>query len=294
MMMMRAPAQAFLILNSGARRGHRLARAMTDALQGGRLQLRRVVYATTDAELRRAFAKALDSHYELIIIGGGDGTISAAVSYFAGTDKIIGYLPLGTTNNFARSAGLPLDPLAAVRRIQNSRVVTIDTAVADGRRFGNALTIGLASRATRRTPALLKRWFGRYAYLMVGALQFWTVRAFGSVVIIDGVRHEFRSHQLIILNGAHHGGLRTDPGSSLTDGLLTLHVVGGATHWSLLRSLMRLRFFKKAPVKRKRLFYGREIIIQTDRPRRYSLDGERGGRTPVIVRVSPGSLRLVV
>jgi YegS/Rv2252/BmrU family lipid kinase len=79
----------------------------------------------------------------LLVVGGGDGTISAAVSALAGTNTLLGILPLGTLNHFARDLGIPSDLLGAVRLIADRKARAVDVAEMNGRIFINNSAIGL-------------------------------------------------------------------------------------------------------------------------------------------------------
>jgi YegS/Rv2252/BmrU family lipid kinase len=79
----------------------------------------------------------------LVIVGGGDGTVSAAASALAGTDTMLGILPLGTLNHFARDLGLPADLAEAAKAIAAGNERRVDVAEMNGRVFINNSAIGL-------------------------------------------------------------------------------------------------------------------------------------------------------
>jgi len=88
----------------------------------------------------RAIAERKDP---LLIVGGGDGTISAAASALAGTDILLGILPLGTLNHFARDLGLPTDLYEAAKLIAGRNGRRVDIGEMNGRVFINNSAIGL-------------------------------------------------------------------------------------------------------------------------------------------------------
>jgi diacylglycerol kinase family enzyme len=79
----------------------------------------------------------------LVIVGGGDGTVSAAASALVGTETLLGILPLGTLNHFARDAGIPLDLEKAAELIAAGPQRHVDVAEMNGRLFINNSAIGL-------------------------------------------------------------------------------------------------------------------------------------------------------
>ena len=88
-------------------------------------------------------AAAAERGDALLIAAGGDGTVSAAASALAGTDTLLGILPLGTLNHFARDLGLPSDLEGAARVIAAGKVRSVDVAEMNGRVFINNSAIGL-------------------------------------------------------------------------------------------------------------------------------------------------------
>ena len=87
--------------------------------------------------------KAAEAGAELIVVGGGDGTISAAAGELAGTGTSLGILPLGTLNHFARDLGLPMKLDEAAKVIAAGHARQVDVAEVNGRTFINNSAIGL-------------------------------------------------------------------------------------------------------------------------------------------------------
>ena len=95
-----------------------------------------------DAICERAGA-ALKRGAELIVVGGGDGSVSAAAQAIAGSKAKVGILPLGTLNHLARDLGMPLDLRDAAKPIAAGKARRIDVAEVNGRIFVNNAAIGL-------------------------------------------------------------------------------------------------------------------------------------------------------
>ncbi len=102
-------------------------------------------------ELERA---ARDPNADLMIAGGGDGTISAAAAVSFKTGKPLGVLPAGTMNLFARTLRIPLDLDAALSAIAGGRLYEADIATANGRPFVHQYSVGLHARLVRIREAL--------------------------------------------------------------------------------------------------------------------------------------------
>jgi diacylglycerol kinase family enzyme len=85
---------------------------------------------------------ALAERQRLIVAGGGDGTVNAVAGKLAGTDAVLGILPMGTLNHFAKDAGIPVNLDAAVRNLFTGRATKVDVGEVNGRIFVNNSGIG--------------------------------------------------------------------------------------------------------------------------------------------------------
>ena len=113
------------------------------------------------AALATTLAAAAASKPDVLLVGGGDGTIAAAAAVAIQTGLVLGILPLGTLNHFARDVGIPADPGEAVDGLANSRVRHVDVGEVNGRIFLNNSVIGLypAMVALReRQQRLIGKW----------------------------------------------------------------------------------------------------------------------------------------
>ena len=100
---------------------------------------------------------AEDPDVEIVVAGGGDGTVSAAATTCWESGKILGVLPAGTMNLFARSLGLPLDIHDAARALANGKLGTSDIATANGRAFIHQFSVGLHPRMVHARNAYTYR-----------------------------------------------------------------------------------------------------------------------------------------
>jgi diacylglycerol kinase family enzyme len=113
------------------------AKALTDVGVGAQVEL---IKGGDYAVRCRAIAERGD---ELLIVGGGDGTVSAAASALIGTETLLGVLPLGTLNHFARDLRIPMDLGEAARLIASRKERRVDVGEMNDRVFINNSAIGL-------------------------------------------------------------------------------------------------------------------------------------------------------
>jgi YegS/Rv2252/BmrU family lipid kinase len=124
-----------------ASRDTKIGETVREALKGAGIEARVELIGGGDCAVRcRAIAERGDP---LVVVGGGDGTIAAAASALVGTETVLGVLPLGTLNHFARDLGLPTDLKEAAKLIASGSEHRVDVAEMNGRVFINNSAIGL-------------------------------------------------------------------------------------------------------------------------------------------------------
>ena len=112
----------------------------------------------SDARLIATLAKdAIQKSYDVIVAGGGDGTVNAVASAIIGNSAIkLGILPMGTLNHFARDLGIPIDMEKAVETIVTGHVKSIDVGEVNGKIFINNSGLGLYPAMVRLREGLQK------------------------------------------------------------------------------------------------------------------------------------------
>jgi lipid kinase YegS len=136
----------------------------------------RVTWEAGDAE--RYVAEAIADGIDAIVAGGGDGTLSEVATTLAHRDEsaealpALGLLPLGTANDFARAAGIPDTPHAALRLLLQQPATPIDLLKLDANGTthwaANLASGGFGTQVTTETHEGLKKWLGGLAYVVTG------------------------------------------------------------------------------------------------------------------------------
>lgn len=222
------------IILHGKAAGDPRVRTAVDALRQGGCRLEvRVTWEPGDAARMTADAivAAQAGKIDGIVAGGGDGTINEvfAAAYAAGLPDqcTLGVLPLGTANDFAHAAGLPVQDLTAALRIAVSAPPRwIDLGLVDGRPFVNLVSGGFGSRVTVETDPDLKRLFGALAYAITGVSHFAELSANRGRFRAEGFSWEGPFLALAIGNGrTAGGGILLCPNALIDDGLLDLTIL---------------------------------------------------------------------
>ena len=188
----------------------------------------RLTWEGGDAE--RLVEEGLAAGYSTLIAGGGDGTLRDVVEALvkARSEASLALLPLGTANDFAHAAGIPLTPAAALALLE-FEPVAVDVGMAGERAFLNMATGGFGSNVTANTPEELKKVLGGAAYLLTGLSRFSEVRA--AAGRFHGPDFEWQGEFLAlgIGNGRQAGGGHLlCPEASINDGLLDICIVPAA------------------------------------------------------------------
>ncbi len=297
----RSGGRAVLIVNTRSRRGRRYyAEALRLLLKEGIgfIQLHPV---DKPELLPEVFAEALEVEPDLIVVGGGDGTLKEAVRHLAYRDVALGLLPLGTTNNFARGLWLPLDVRGAARVIGRGKVADVDLGELDPltgetpETFANMVSLGLSVQVAGSVPHLLKRYLGRVAYLLTALRRLPRHQAFRAELTIDGETHEIATHQLNIANGSHHSGQIIARDASPDDRLLAVYQLGDEARLRLMSATARHALTGRFRTLAEPSFLTTDTVdVVTEPPMSVDVDGELRARTPVTVRLLPNALRVLV
>ncbi|SCL30620.1 lipid kinase, YegS/Rv2252/BmrU family [Micromonospora rhizosphaerae] len=290
----RRERRAALVVNAHSRRGRRLYEGARSRLIAAGFTLLGTYPVDQPGELEQSLAAAADLGPDLLVAGGGDGTIGTAARLLAHRDIALGLLPLGTTNNFARTVGIPLDLDAAVAVLTDGKVIDVDLGLVGDMRFTNHVGVGLSADVMLRTPPRLKRVTGRLAYPVTALALLARHRPLRATVRAEAREHEFVTHQLYVANGGFHAGRPITADADADDRLLVAYPVGGPTRRGLLRDTAR----NAATGHRRTLgdepfLAMRQLWLETDRPAPVEVDGELYGETPIRIGLDPNALRVM-
>lgn len=285
------PRPALLLTNKRSGGAERALEPVFERLERGGFTLR-VEAPDSIEDLRR---RIRDSNGATVIIGGGDGTLSAAAPALRELRQPFGLLPLGTANDLARSLGIPFDPAEAADVIAAGTTRRIDLGLINGTPFFNVASLGLSAEVVREHEdgSARKRLLGVLNYPFSAWAAFRRHRPFRAELVIDGQRLHCRCTQIAIGNGRHYGGGMTiDEAAEIDDGWLRVYYLKPAGLLSMLAALPALRFgwLRRSPVAEVRR--ARHVEVRTHRPKPVNVDGELKERTPVVVEIEPAAVEV--
>ena len=286
------PRKAILVVNAMSRTGSAAFDEVRDKLVAGGIELI-ASHAVQDPDQMEAVICAAISEAPMVIVGGGDGSLSTNVELFMGSDTVFAIVPLGTANSFAGTLGIPKDIDSAIDLIVNGERKRIDLGCIDGQYFVNSAAIGLSPMIADTVPHKLKRYLGMVGYLVWAfwcALRFRPFRM--TVVHEDGRQVRLWATEARIANGTHHGGVELVESQEVDSGEIVIQAVTGKSVWGLAWSwfatILKLRARHGTTCE----FRGRNLKLDT-RPRLdISVDGEIAAKTPATVSVARGAIEV--
>ena len=251
--------------------------------------------ATRDLDHARTLASEAARAGRVVAALGGDGLLGCVAGALREVPgAVLGVLPGGRGNDFARMAGIPLDPEAACDVIARGRARPIDLGAAGERAFIGIASLGFDSDANRianEAPSQLGRLV--YPYGLLRALVAWKPAGFG--VDVDGERVSFSGWSVAAANSqGFGGGMILAPEARLDDGALDVVLIEGLSKWEYLRTAPRV--FNGTHVRNPavRVLRGAEVHVESDRPFVVYADGDPIGETPITLRALPAALRVLM
>ncbi len=251
--------------------------------------------ATRSIEHARDLALAAAQDDRIVVTLSGDGLVGAVAHVLRERpDAVMGVLPGGRGNDFARVCGIPLEPVAACEVIATGEVRALDVGDVGGRTFIGIASLGFDSVANKIANEAPPRLGGFvYTYAALRALAGWRHATFD--ITVDGQERRVTGWSVAAANSkAYGGGMFMAPDAELDDGQLDVVICAATSKMTFLRLLPTV--FKGEHVKEKHVtvLRGPEVRISADRPFTVYADGDPIGELPVTIRAVPGAIRVLL
>jgi len=295
--------RAALIVNTRSRSGERTFFEALDRLQDLGVPLG-ATYALRDPArlpetVREVLSEEAGERYDLVILGGGDGSVSSTVDFLVGHKATLGLLPLGTANDFARTLGIPFDVGGACDAIARGKVVDVDLGLVGDNYYVNLASVGLGVGVTQALSPRLKRAAGALAYPMAAIKAFLRHEPFSARLTFPEGDHEpverERLLQVAVGNGRYYGGgMVVAPDSGIDDRTLDVYTIELGRRRDLVgiaRYLKSGDFIRSEGVRHYRTT---RVILETEPELPINVDGELVARTPQTFSIAPNALKVLV
>jgi diacylglycerol kinase (ATP) len=291
---------AALIVNTRSRSGERAFFQALDRLQELGVTLGPTYAVRDPVRLPETIRDILEdgSEYRVLILGGGDGSVSSVVDFLAHRDVTLGLLPLGTANDFARTLEIPGDIEQACQTIAHGKVVDVDLGLARDNYYVNVASTGLSVKVTQALSSRLKK-IGALAYPMAAIRAFFEHEPFSArLTFPDGDQEPVEYGRLLHLavgNGRFYGGgIVVAPEASIDDrrlDVLAIELGRPRTLLGVARYLKSADFIRMEGVHHHRT---ERVRLETDPELPINIDGEVVTSTPQDFAVDHNALKVIV
>jgi diacylglycerol kinase (ATP) len=238
--------------------------------------------------------KALNDGIKKIIAVGGDGTINEIAGKLLNTDAALGIIPCGSGNGLARHLKIPLDTVAAIRLLNKSRIMKMDSGNVNGKAFFCTSGIGFDAHIGKLFADKVKRGFQTYITTTIS--EFFNYVPVVYRLLINGERSETKAFFITFANTSQYGNdAFICPDADVEDGFLDVCILRPFPKYAVIdigrrlfsKSIQGSKYMERIKVK--------ELIIETDHETIMHLDGEpfiAGKRLEI--KVVPSSLNIMV
>lgn len=200
------------------------------------------VIVLSGSEITEALRAATHKDCDVVMVGGGDGTVSAAAVELNGKDKALAVLPAGTMNLFARSLAIPLALEDAVAALASGEVRAVDLAMADGAVFIHQFSVGLHAELIRlrEQRAYVSRLGKIWASVRAGMDAFIRPPRFAATLEIDGREMTVKTSAIGITNNMFGEGRMLPYADTLTAGVLGVYVTRARRRRDMFMTAIRV------------------------------------------------------
>ena len=233
------------------------------------------------------FIKENAPQYDAIVVSGGDGTLNEAVSalmtFPEAERKPLGYIPAGTTNDFAQSRGIPKDVLEATLKIAQKNTFKCDIGTFNQKYFAYVAAFGAFTDISYDTPQEFKNLFGQAAYFLVGIKRLANLQSYRVIVETDSVKVDDYFFLGIILNSTSLAGFNLDllhnnVKIDLSDGLFEIILVKKPVNLMQMQEIFNaVMNGDTEETEQFRFIRTQKATIRSDEKLKWTLDGEFGG-----------------
>lgn len=255
-----------------------------------------------------------DRSYELIVCSGGDGTLDEIVTGMiqSGFKTTIGYIPSGSTNDFANSLKLPTSMKKAAEIVAAGKTFACDIGLFNNDVFVYIAAFGLFTEVSYGTPQEMKNMFGYMAYILEGVKHLQNIKScrmkftYRPGPVKDGAQLQETVIEDdfifgMVTNSFSVGGFKSIAGNisgkniALNDGLFEVALVKMPRNPLELNSIFAALMSEKIDTEYMYCFKTSELRIEAPRPVAWTLDGEFGGNhTQIELRDKKEAIDIIV
>ncbi len=238
------------------------------------------------AKAKSDTTKIVEEHggeYDTVVCVGGDGTLNETVTGIMNITSEnkpnVGYIPAGTTNDFAGSWEIPKKPVSAAKSIVSTDAATADVSIFNGRPFIYVAAFGAFTETSYQTPQQLKQSLGRSAYILEGIKSLPAIKPYRMKIEYDGGTLEGEFIYGMISNTRRVGGfdLKMKDDISISDGLMEMILIKAPDNPSENAKMLGAVITQDIKSKYITFAHVRHIRFESEDEVSWTIDGENGG-----------------
>ncbi len=257
-----------------------------------------VCFTREGGEATRLVEEHAYDDIELIVCMGGDGTLNEVITGCRKIkwNKAVGYIPAGSTNDFAASLGLSSDPVEAAKNICEGTPRELDVGEFNGRTFVYTASCGMFTRVSYETPQKYKNVLGHFAYILEGIKDIPSTQAVHMRILAEGNVYEDNYLFVTICNTFSLGGVMTlgKDQVMLDDGLFEMLLISQPHDIIQLNNIISCLREHRYDSPNISFFRTDQATISCSRAPDWALDGERGqGLAMNRFSVIPGGIKMI-
>ncbi len=255
---------------------------------------------THDISASELAHEAVESGAEMIIVSGGDGTVSSAAQAVINTGIPFGIIPRGTVNAFAQALGIPAEIKDACKTILTGIPRKVDVALCNGKPMIVLSAIGFEAEIIKQTDKKAKKLFGMLAFIGTGIKLLRHLDSFKVYLETEDKTINLSASAVTIANTAAPTSILAHgpAGVIVDDGLLDITIISPVNRenalfasYHLLRSGFTGTATNRDDIQHLR---AKSVRVRTEPPQKVALDGDIDGTTPVDIKCIPGGLTVLV
>jgi diacylglycerol kinase (ATP) len=289
------PRTAALYVSSKSRRGEESFAIVRERLVQLGITLTDAQQFAENSRLQAAVASQVKAGTPMVIVGGGDGTLGSVAHLFAEKKTVLGVLPLGTGNAFARDLGFVGGSEVACNAILNGKVAKVDMGTIGNRQFLNVATLGLTTLIAEGLNDHAKRVLGRAVYFVSVLRALAKVEPFLVKLDLPTETTSFECLQLVIGNGRFHAGpFPVAPDATITGGFLSIYALATRNKSAFLKMALHMINGSHVDLSEVRYFRASSGILNSVPSQELTVDGQVCFKTPQNFSMSRKVLSVVV
>lgn len=249
--------------------------------------------------IQKKVKELIEGNTEVIVAAGGDGTVSMIASLLSGTNKLLGVLPLGTLNHFAKDNNIPVDITEAAGIIAKGKVKQLDIAEVNGKKFINNSSIGLYPHIVKKRDKDLKiNNRNKWVAMFLAAIE--TLKyhpKFNVTIIVEGKSINLNTYFVFVGNNRYkmkffNPGIR----ERLDEEILTLGITKCRNKWGMIRLSIKAIFNRLQNENDFDMYFVEEVTLKTvNKSLHVSMDGEVVKmKSPLEYKILPKNLSVIV